>query len=585
MKLTVLSDNRSQPVDESFDSETLLRKLMVRIPCAKFNKRILLFPLGIVATSFCGGGGISGAESVTSLAKPSSVNDPSEISIQISNAPKQRPSRSAIAEESLSSEEEEKEDPFAKWNELEPKSWWRASEPYSCTRPEKQKSVWRDVGLEDLGGSDSLSLIRYFGNGSYLRYGHMGFFGCTSLTKYPDSFHLDPPVDPTYFSLGDLSIYVDIARVPVEASGWVEDDGKRIEMNMANAVSLLNEYVATYFKRISEEQLRIEFIEGNEFVVPGDGSPAESENEQYRLIGACLHGCEHGAPGGLNRILLNDVAADTAGRAYNGWAGFGLASLQDENMALMVHEIGHGWMAWPHSFTELGWKAGPDEEVTQPNPYANFYDIMSQLSLYPVLGWDHDMPSTLAINRYAAGWIRPGDVALHLESDATYTLSGPREPGNQFLVIHSGRRDAFTTLEVLEKRPERFEVQTQDVYDYEDRGARRARRYEGVLISRYDQSAGTGPHARFGPALYAKDNPNFLVDVGWGRDDYSLVPDGGIRDIGSGVTIRVNKNTDDTWNISVSGGKVAEYERWCQTIWFSGTEYDTGCSLDGMGSD
>ena len=474
----------------------------------------------------------------------------------------------------------EREDPFARWNALEPQAWWRESAPYSCVQPEKPASVWREAGLVDLGGADPLSLIRYFGNGSYLRYGHLGFWGCTPLRAYPDAYHLDPPVDPAYYARGDLTIRVDIARVPPDATGWFEDDGTRVAFSMTEAVALLNEYVAAYFRRVSQDRLRITFSAGNEFTVPGDGSPSASENEQYRLVGACLNGCEHGAPGGLNRMLLNDVAADTAGRAYNGWAGFGLASLREGNMELIVHEMGHGWMAWPHSYAEVGWRAKAGDEVEPPNPYTNFYDLMSQLDLQPLLGWDHGLPSPLAINRYAAGWIRPEDVAVHLTPDATYTLSAPRKPGDQFLVVHSGRRHAFTTLEVLEERPERFRVQRADVYDPEAPGGRRARRYDGVLVSRYDQSAGTGTQARFGPALYRRDNPDYLADVGWGRDDYSLVADGETRDIGGGVRVRVAKNADGSWDVTVRGGVVAAFERWCAPIWFSGTEYDTGCFLD-----
>ena len=118
-------------------------------------------------------------------------------------------------------------DPFARWNELEPQDWWRKSEPYSCLSPEKETSPWIEAGMTDLGGSDSLSLIKYYGNGSYLRYGFMGFGGCTPMKKHPDRTHLDPPVDPTYYSLGDLDIAVDITRVPPDAPGWFEDDGKR----------------------------------------------------------------------------------------------------------------------------------------------------------------------------------------------------------------------------------------------------------------------------------------------------------------------------------------------------------------------
>ena len=212
-------------------------------------------------------------------------------------------------------------DLWAFWNDLEPEPWWRESAPYSCLQEEKQTSPWLRAGLIDLGGSDPLSLIRYFGNGSYLRYAPMGFLGCTPMQKYPDSFHQDSPADPTYYSLGDLDIWVDIARVPTDASGWFMDDRIRVDISMEQAVALLNQYIAPYFRRISQDNLRITFHEGNEFKVEGDGGPLDAETQQYKLVGACLDGCEHGDPGGLNRILLNDVASDTEGQAFNGWAG------------------------------------------------------------------------------------------------------------------------------------------------------------------------------------------------------------------------------------------------------------------------
>lgn len=472
------------------------------------------------------------------------------------------------------------EDPFAHWNDLEPESWWMESTPYTCQQKWNESSPWLDAGLIDLGGSDSLSLIRYYGNGSYLRYGHMGFSGCTELDKYPGSFHLDPPADPTWYSLGDLDIHVDIARVPEDATGWFMDDGSRVDMSMAEAIALLNTYVAAYFRRISQDRFRITFQAGHEFVVPGDGSPIVANNEQFRLAGACPEGCAYGAPGGLNRILLNDVDVDAGGSAYNGWSQFGLVLLRGENMETIVHEMGHGWMSWPHSFTDLPWLPSAGGELQVPNPYSNFYDIMSGLITPSDTGWTHDLPSTLAINRYSAGWIDPEEVALHLEDSATYTLSKPFEEGYQFLVIHSGRRFAFTTLEVLEERTEPFKVSEPEVYDPSVPGGLRPRGYEGVLVSRYDQTAGTGASARFGPALYNRDNPNFLTDVGWGRDDFSLIPNGESREIGGGVTVTVAKNSEGSYEVTVSGGRVASFERWCGKIWFRADEYDTGCFLD-----
>ena len=97
-------------------------------------------------------------------------------------------------------------DPFARWNDLPSEPWWRHSEPYSCREEEDSNSPWVAAGLSDFGRADPLSLIRYYGIGTYLRYSTMGFTGCPPLVKNPDRYHLDPPIDPTYFSRRDLGI-------------------------------------------------------------------------------------------------------------------------------------------------------------------------------------------------------------------------------------------------------------------------------------------------------------------------------------------------------------------------------------------
>ena len=90
------------------------------------------------------------------------------------------------------------DDPFARWNSiLEPQPWWKESAPYSCLPATKETSPWLEAGMTDLGGDDELSLIRWYGNGSYLRYGLMGFEGCTPIEKRPDRTHLGPWTLPT----------------------------------------------------------------------------------------------------------------------------------------------------------------------------------------------------------------------------------------------------------------------------------------------------------------------------------------------------------------------------------------------------
>ena len=476
------------------------------------------------------------------------------------------------------------------WNDhewlAEPKPWWRPSNPYNCDPPSNPNSPWSAAGLPDLGGQDPLSLIRYFGNGSYVRYGKMGFEGCAFMSKHPERTHLDTPYDPTYYSLGALEIAVDIARVPVNAADWPNDNGVRVPMSMTEAVNALNTHVAAYFNKISQGKLRMSFVPGVEFTASGRGTPQEVEDQWFDLIDVrgCdpaapnAPGCRWGTPGALNRIILNDVGTSSGGSAWNGYADLGLVSLQAATMPTLVHEIGHGWMFWPHSYIELPWRPDSNGPYQKPNFYSNRHDFMSELTFRRPTGWHQDMPSTLAVNRYAAGWIAPEDVALHLSDQATYKLARPRESGDQFLVIHSGRPGAFTTLEVLDERNAVYRDTDAAVYDPAT-GQKRPIRYDGVLVSRYDQTNGTGVNARVGPALYNTANPNYQSDVGYGRDDYSVIADGESRAIGGGLTVSVTKNTDGSYNVTVSGGKIASYEPWCVPIWFPPGGYDTGCKL------
>ena len=172
-------------------------------------------------------------------------------------------------------------------------------------------------------------------------------------------------------------------------------------------------------------------------------------------------------------------------------------------------------------------------------------------------------------------------MALHVAGSGTYRLSKPFDDGHQFLVIHSGRQYAFTTLEVLPERPSVLVDRFANVFDPSAPGGQRPFRYEGVLVSRYDQTRGTGTQARFGPALHDTRNPEVNYDAGWGRDDYSVIGDGESRDIGGGVTVSVSRNGDGSFDVAVGGGKMAAFEPWCYPIWFSKlTMYDTGCLLD-----
>lgn len=85
-----------------------------------------------------------------------------------------------------------------------------------------------------------------------------------------------------------------------------------------------------------------------------------------------------------------------------------------EQAALAVHELGHA-QCWPHSFS-----GKTDSE------YDNPLDVVSSDS-WPV--------GTLAVNRYASGWIHPDQVRVHRDSSAEYDLSTCCGGGVQMLAL------------------------------------------------------------------------------------------------------------------------------------------------------
>jgi len=68
------------------------------------------------------------------------------------------------------------------------------------------------------------------------------------------------------------------------------------------------------------------------------------------------------------------------------------------------------------------------------------------------------------------------------------------------------------------------------------------------------------------------------------RSFYPLYQDGETREIGGGVSVSAKRNSDGSYEVTVSGSKEAEFQKWCYPIWFRVEEgedkYDTGCLLN-----
>jgi hypothetical protein len=91
----------------------------------------------------------------------------------------------------------------------------------------------------------------------------------------------------------------------------------------------------------------------------------------------------------------------------------------------LIHEIGH-MLGWPHSFSGYG-----DE-------YDNRVDVMSGLGAY----------GTIALNRYAAGWIDPSAVAVASPTGTTVMVGAHGTGRFELLVVPTTELGRYYTVEV-----------------------------------------------------------------------------------------------------------------------------------------
>ena len=314
---------------------------------------------------------------------------------------------------------------------------------------------------------------------------------------------------------------------------WVCDvaDG-HLPVDAADAARLLNREVTPYFSWLSGGRYRPEFVVGD--VVEADPTHESQRAGDYECEGRVAEVSEGGTRGAV--IVLDkdtDVSSGGAGRRYSSlvdgtWTVSGgtfpdnsrsielsaSAALpvsaycsdckypDDIDLDVVAHEMGHA-LGWPHSFG--GNRPQTSEALLEIDRDIDEYDNPMDMISGSPQGWELRrnglVAGTIAVNRYAAGWIDPDDVAVHDGGIASYVLAPIGISGTQMLVLPTGESGHFISL-----------------------GARVAEGYDagiptsGVEVYRVDQRASVcSPESP--PA-----NPDRLTCTGLGRRTQQVPP-------------------------------------------------------------
>lgn len=123
-----------------------------------------------------------------------------------------------------------------------------------------------------------------------------------------------------------------------------------------------------------------------------------------------------------------------------------------------AHELGHA-LAWPHSFTGRLFVPVPGEGGARVGiEYDDPLDLMGYERLWGTGSWwstkrgSYRLKGTQVFNRLAAGWVRRSETVLHRNSAGTYRLRPHGRNGTKLVVVPTGDRRAFLTLEARVRR-------------------------------------------------------------------------------------------------------------------------------------
>lgn len=331
--------------------------------------------------------------------------------------------------------------------------------------------------------------------------------------------------------VGHDKVAVYLCDIPSNSTGF--DGTRQHDATAQDFANLANTEVSPYFAAVSGGAYTVEFV-ANGTITAGrtDGSDECTDQAMTRTSGtftnvlvadSTLAGGGYAGPG---TIYPSDSGPDytvfdrtPAQARRGGWVGGATISVRP-NPGTIIHEIGHT-LHWPHSYV------GPGDE------YDNPVDLMSGglgrcrvgTTLYSC-----DPGNTLAFNRFAAGWLRNGQVIAHPTGTTNYLLDRPNASGLQLIVAPDPSRP-YSVL-TLEGRPA---VGNDDFITS-----------EGVAVHTIDQTAqpgsliGLSTRRRTRQARGAGDSYDHLVAVGETATIH-------------GLTITVLRRVGDRFEIRVAG--------------------------------
>ena len=243
---------------------------------------------------------------------------------------------------------------------------------------------------------------------------------------------------------------------------------------------------AEWFEWASAGQYDIDFSAGDDTRAVS-GSTAEPQECFEEVLQNQWSGSRSGAVVLVDEAALdpfqNYVGLGTCGYVSSAAGGvFGESGrmvaiavhARGDQSAIAVHELGHA-QCWPHSYSgDTG------------SEYDNPADVMSFSQNWPV--------GTIAVNRYASGWIHPGAVRVHRESAETYTLSSCCSGGVQLLALLPEDASAHT----VDFNRRWWHLEVRDPEDEWELGLADAEvgGQIGVSVHWIDQSLGMGAERR-----------------------------------------------------------------------------------------